>query len=110
MVLTMFQTAVLGSPNVRKPAKQSLYKKIKDDDPGDAADGKAIILHGFSPAQVHALVVHYRDQAHLPQDVAFAMVTDQSAGRRLGEVVAELQEDAKATREQRESKKGLDKG
>ena len=76
----------------------SVYRKLDKDDDQGAADGKAIIVHGFSPAELHAFVKKYRAQEDLPQDVAFAMMTEQSAARPLGDVVAELQQDAKAAR------------
>ncbi|GIX08096.1 MAG: hypothetical protein KatS3mg115_2499 [Candidatus Poribacteria bacterium] len=77
---------------------KSLYRAIRPDDHSGEEEGKVIILHGFSPAQIQAVVAAYRERSDLPQDVAFAIVTPRSARRRLGEVVRELQEDARAHR------------
>ena len=87
---------------MRKSIKRGAYRKIEADDERGTADGKAIILDGFSPSEVHALVALYRAEASLPQDVAFAMVTEQSAQRRLSEVLGELKEDAKNAQKRRE--------
>ena len=85
----------------KRPSQRAPYRKLEPDDEQGAKEGKAIVLHGFSPAQLHTIVALYRAQDDLPQDVAFAMVTPQSAQRRLGDVVSELNEDAKASRDRR---------
>jgi len=87
---------------MRKSIKPGAYRKLDADDDRGSADGKAIILDGFSPSEVHALVALYRAEESLPQDVAFAMVTAQSAKRRLSEVISELKQDAKNARRRRE--------
>jgi hypothetical protein len=78
-------------PSAKKPA----YDALKPNDRSGEREGKVVILHGFSPAQLHEFVAVYREQTHLPQDVAFAVVTEKSAMRRLGEVVEELQREAR---------------
>ena len=80
----------------RRPnAKKRAYKTLKPEDRSGEQEGKVVILHGFSPAQLHEFVATYREQTHLPQDVAFAVVTEKSAMRRLGEVVEELRGEAR---------------
>ena len=88
----------------RRGPQPASYRRLDQEDDQGATEGKAIILHGFSPAQVQELVALYRGQDDLPQDVAFAMVTEESARRRLGDVVTELREEAKAARERRSNK------
>ena len=79
------------------------YTKVDRDDDGGEQRGKVVILHGFSPAQLHAVVEAYRGHAALPQDVAFAMVTPESGRRRLRDVVRELRADARAAAKRREA-------
>jgi hypothetical protein len=80
---------------MKRPRRRDQFVRVGADDTEGSQAGKAILLHGFSPAQVHAVVRAYRSHAELPQDAAFAVVTEQSSRRRLGDVVAELQEEAR---------------
>ncbi len=80
---------------------QATYIKAERDDESGEQNGKAVILHGFSPAQLHAVVEAYRAQETLPQDVAFATVTPESGRRRLRDVVRDLREDARAAAKRR---------
>ena len=66
---------------------------------------KAIILHGFSPAQVKAFVAAYRANGALPQNAAFAVTTEQSVKRPLGDVLNGILEDAEEARK-RKRKRG----
>ncbi len=77
------------------------YEKVDRDDAKGEQEGKVVILHGFSPAQMHAVVEAYRADATLPQDVAFATVTPKSGRRRLRDVVRDLREDARAAAQRR---------
>ncbi|MBT3268192.1 DUF3783 domain-containing protein [Candidatus Poribacteria bacterium] len=80
------------------------YTKVDRDDEDGEERGKVVILHGFSPAQLHAVVEAYRKNAKLPQDVAFATVTPESGRRRLRDVVRELRADARAAAKRRASR------
>ncbi|MDA1190883.1 MAG: DUF3783 domain-containing protein [Candidatus Poribacteria bacterium] len=80
------------------------YQQLNEQDTSGEQDGKVIILHGFSPAQLHAVVKAYREATELPQDVAFATVTEQSARKRLGSVVKELRDDAREAKKRRDAK------
>lgn len=80
---------------MKRPSKET-YRLLEREDQSGEQNGKVIILDGFSPAQLHAFIALYRQQTHLPQDVAFAVVTENSAKRRLGDVVEELRNEARS--------------
>jgi hypothetical protein len=83
------------------------YEKVEPTDDSGEERHKVVILHGFSPAQLHAFVDAYRANEGLPQDVAFATVTPESGRRRLRDVVRDLREDARAAARRRRRKEGV---
>lgn len=68
---------------------------------------KAIILHGFTPAQIKAVVSAYRANRSLPQNAAFAVATEQSVQRPLGDVLDGILEDAAEARERKQKRRRL---
>ena len=66
---------------------------------------KAVILHGFSPAQIKAFVSAYRANGALPQNAAFAVPTEQSVKRPLGDVLNGILEDAEEARKRKRKPK-----
>ncbi|MBM3216206.1 DUF3783 domain-containing protein [Candidatus Poribacteria bacterium] len=73
-------------------------QSVDDALPARERRGKVVILDGFTPDQLREVLTTYRRSNHLPQDVAFAVVTPESSRRVLSDVLSDIRADAAARR------------
>ncbi len=83
------------------------FERLDERDESLKDHPKAIILHGFTPAQIKAVVSAYRADRSLPQNAAFAVATEQSVKRPLGDVLDDMLQDAADARERKRRKRKL---
>jgi 3-deoxy-D-manno-octulosonic-acid transferase len=62
-------------------------------DENDGPAGKVVLLHGFSAAEINAVLRAVKSAVEDPQDIAFAMTTPTNMGWKVRDFIADVRGD-----------------